>query len=69
MTLGNHTRCSLTCDHSDLQNRFDVSEARSTDRGPWEALMNVNTPAFHFSLWLRMDRGLPIGLDINRPAS
>lgn len=31
--------------------------------------MNVNTPASHFSLWLRMDRGLPIGLDIHRPAS
>lgn len=40
----------LTCDHSDLQCRFNVREARSAERGPWEALMNVDTPALHFSL-------------------
>lgn len=55
----------LTCDHSDLQCRFNVREARGAERGPWEALMNVNTPAPHFSLTVNLTRGLPIGPDRN----
>lgn len=40
----------LTCDHSDLGNGFNVSETQSIEPGLWEALLNVKTPASHFSL-------------------